>query len=144
APIVDAAAGLGLDAQDIIPHGWTKATVPIEVLDRPAAHATAGRLSLATAMRPTPAGEGRTTTSIGLAAGLSELARSRPAGGRAVLGLREPSMGPVFGMKGGAAGGGHAQVVPMDDINLHFTGDFAAIAAANNLAATMLDNHIHF
>ena len=94
-------------------------------------------------MSPTPAGEGKTTTSIGLADGLNELARSKPEVGKAILALREPSMGPVFGMKGGAAGGGYAQVVPMEDINLHFTGDFAAIAAANNLAVTMLDNHIH-
>ncbi|MGO0605561.1 formate--tetrahydrofolate ligase [Brevibacterium linens] len=143
-PIVDIAAGLGLDAHDIIPHGWTKAKVPIDVLDRAAPDATDGRLILVTAMSPTPAGEGKTTTSIGLADGLNELARSNPEVGRAVLALREPSMGPVFGMKGGAAGGGYAQVVPMEDINLHFTGDFAAIAAANNLAATMLDNHIHF
>ncbi|SDS25458.1 Formate-tetrahydrofolate ligase [Brevibacterium siliguriense] len=143
-PIVDIAAGLGLDAQDIIPHGWTKAKVPIDVLDRAAESATDGRLILVTAMSPTPAGEGKTTTSIGLADGLNELARSKPEVGKAVLALREPSMGPVFGMKGGAAGGGYAQVVPMEDINLHFTGDFAAIAAANNLAATMLDNHIHF
>lgn len=143
-PIVDIAAGLGLDAKDIIPHGWTKAKVPIDVLDRAAETATDGRLILVTAMSPTPAGEGKTTTSIGLADGLNELARSKPEVGKAVLALREPSMGPVFGMKGGAAGGGYAQVVPMEDINLHFTGDFAAIAAANNLAATMLDNHIHF
>ncbi|WP_166822778.1 formate--tetrahydrofolate ligase [Brevibacterium limosum] len=143
-PIVDIAAGLGLDAQDIIPHGWTKAKVPIDVLDQAAESATDGRLILVTAMSPTPAGEGKTTTSIGLADGLNELARSKSEVGRAVLALREPSMGPVFGMKGGAAGGGYAQVVPMEDINLHFTGDFAAIAAANNLAATMLDNHIHF
>lgn len=143
-PIVDIAAGLGLDAQDIIPHGWTKAKVPIDVLDEAAADATESRLILVTAMSPTPAGEGKTTTSIGLADGLNELARSKPEVGRAVLALREPSMGPVFGMKGGAAGGGYAQVVPMEDINLHFTGDFAAIAAANNLAVTMLDNHIHF
>ncbi|TNM55225.1 formate--tetrahydrofolate ligase [Brevibacterium sediminis] len=143
-PIVDIAAGLGLDAKDIIPHGWTKAKVPIDVLDRVAESATDGRLILVTAMSPTPAGEGKTTTSIGLADGLNELARSKPEVGKAVLALREPSMGPVFGMKGGAAGGGYAQVVPMEDINLHFTGDFAAIAAANNLAATMLDNHIHF
>lgn len=143
-PIVDIAAGLGLDAQDIIPHGWTKAKVPIDVLDRAAETATDGKLILVTAMSPTPAGEGKTTTSIGLADGLNELARSNPEVGQAVLALREPSMGPVFGMKGGAAGGGYAQVVPMEDINLHFTGDFAAIAAANNLAATMLDNHIHF
>ncbi|WP_181273043.1 formate--tetrahydrofolate ligase [Brevibacterium oceani] len=143
-PIVDIAAGLGLDAKDIIPHGWTKAKVPIDILDEAAESATDGRLILVTAMSPTPAGEGKTTTSIGLADGLNELARSTPEVGKAVLALREPSMGPVFGMKGGAAGGGYAQVVPMEDINLHFTGDFAAIAAANNLAATMLDNHIHF
>lgn len=143
-PIVEIAAGLGLDAKDIIPHGWTKAKVPIDVLDQAAETATDGRLILVTAMSPTPAGEGKTTTSIGLADGLNELARSKPEIGKAVLALREPSMGPVFGMKGGAAGGGYAQVVPMEDINLHFTGDFAAIAAANNLAATMLDNHIHF
>ena len=143
-PIVDIAAGLGLDAKDIIPHGWTKAKVPIDVLDQASQTATDGKLILVTAMSPTPAGEGKTTTSIGLADGLNELARSKPEVGKAVLALREPSMGPVFGMKGGAAGGGYAQVVPMEDINLHFTGDFAAIAAANNLAATMLDNHIHF
>jgi formate--tetrahydrofolate ligase len=143
-PIVDVAAGLGLDAQDIIPHGWTKAKVPIDVLNKASADAADGKLILVTAMSPTPAGEGKTTTSIGLTDGLNELARSRPEVGKAVLALREPSMGPVFGMKGGAAGGGYAQVVPMEDINLHFTGDFAAIAAANNLAATMLDNHIHF
>jgi formate--tetrahydrofolate ligase len=143
-PIVDIAAGLGLDAKDIIPHGWTKAKVPIDILDQAAETATDGKLILVTAMSPTPAGEGKTTTSIGLADGLNELARSKPEIGKAVLALREPSMGPVFGMKGGAAGGGYAQVVPMEDINLHFTGDFAAIAAANNLAATMLDNHIHF
>ena len=143
-PIVDIAAGLGLDAKDIIPHGWTKAKVPIDVLDQVSQTATDGKLILVTAMSPTPAGEGKTTTSIGLADGLNELARSKPEVGKAVLALREPSMGPVFGMKGGAAGGGYAQVVPMEDINLHFTGDFAAIAAANNLAATMLDNHIHF
>ena len=143
-PIVDIAAGLGLDAKDIIPHGWTKAKVPIDVLDQASETAKDGRLILVTAMSPTPAGEGKTTTSIGLADGLNELARSKSEVGKAVLALREPSMGPVFGMKGGAAGGGYAQVVPMEDINLHFTGDFAAIAAANNLAATMLDNHIHF
>ena len=141
--IIDVAAGLGLDAQDIVPYGWTKAKVPIEVLEAAAESATDGKLILVTAMSPTPAGEGKTTTSIGLADGLNELARSKPEVGRAILALREPSMGPVFGMKGGAAGGGYAQVVPMEDINLHFTGDFAAIAAANNLAVTMLDNHIH-
>jgi len=142
-PIVDVAADLGLDPKDIIPFGWTKAKVPIDVLDAAAESATNGALILVTAMSPTPAGEGKTTTSIGLTDGLNELAKTNPEIGKAVLALREPSMGPVFGMKGGAAGGGYAQVVPMEDINLHFTGDFAAIAAANNLAATMLDNHIH-
>lgn len=142
-PIVDVAAGLGLEQKDIIPYGWTKAKVPIDVLNTAAETATDGKLILVTAMSPTPAGEGKTTTSIGLADGLNELARSKPEVGKAILALREPSMGPVFGMKGGAAGGGYAQVVPMEDINLHFTGDFAAIAAANNLAVTMLDNHIH-
>ncbi|GAA1846584.1 formate--tetrahydrofolate ligase [Brevibacterium marinum] len=141
--IIDIAAGLGLESQDIIPYGWTKAKVPVDVLDKAAETTSDGHLILVTAMSPTPAGEGKTTTSIGLADGLNELARSKPDVGQAVLALREPSMGPVFGMKGGAAGGGYAQVVPMEDINLHFTGDFAAIAAANNLAATMLDNHIH-
>ena len=142
-PIVEVAAGLGLAQEDIIPYGWTKAKVPIDVLNKSAESNTDGKLILVTAMSPTPAGEGKTTTSIGLADGLNELARSKPEVGKAILALREPSMGPVFGMKGGAAGGGYAQVVPMEDINLHFTGDFAAIAAANNLAVTMLDNHIH-
>lgn len=142
-PIVDIAAALNLDPKGIVPFGWTKAKVPIDVLDAAAESATDGKLILVTAMSPTPAGEGKTTTSIGLTDGLNELAKTNPEIGRAVLALREPSMGPVFGMKGGAAGGGYAQVVPMEDINLHFTGDFAAIAAANNLAATMLDNHIH-
>ncbi|WP_231442386.1 formate--tetrahydrofolate ligase [Brevibacterium zhoupengii] len=142
-PIVDVAAGLGLAQEDIIPYGWTKAKVSIDVLNKAAESNTDGHLILVTAMSPTPAGEGKTTTSIGLADGLNELARSKPEVGKAILALREPSMGPVFGMKGGAAGGGYAQVVPMEDINLHFTGDFAAIAAANNLAVTMLDNHIH-
>ena len=142
-PIVDVAASLDLNSENIIPFGWTKAKVPIDILDAAAQNAAPGKLILVTAMSPTPAGEGKTTTSIGLTDGLNELAKTNPEIGRAVLALREPSMGPVFGMKGGAAGGGYAQVVPMEDINLHFTGDFAAIAAANNLAATMLDNHIH-
>ena len=95
-----------------------------------------GKLILVTAINPTPAGEGKTTTSVGLGDALHRL------GKKAVLALREPSLGPVFGVKGGAAGGGYAQVVPMEDINLHFTGDFHAIGAANNLLAAMLDNHI--
>ena len=95
------------------------------------------KLVLVTAINPTPAGEGKTTTTIGLGDALSKL------GKKTIVALREPSLGPVFGVKGGAAGGGYAQVVPMEDINLHFTGDFHAIGAANNLLAAMLDNHIH-
>jgi formate--tetrahydrofolate ligase len=127
---------LGIPADALVPYGHTKAKVSLpfvaSLADRPQ-----GRLVLVTAMSPTPAGEGKTTTSVGLADGLSRL------GERTVVALREPSMGPVFGIKGGAAGGGYAQVVPMTDINLHFTGDFAAIAAANNLLSALLDNHLH-
>lgn len=150
-PIGDIAASLGLSADDITPFGHDKAKIPaMRVIEnRDAAGSSGlGRLILVTAMSPTPAGEGKTTTSIGLADGLSRLAEEEgwqvPVGrAPAVLALREPSLGPVFGMKGGAAGGGYAQVLPMEDINLHLTGDFAAIALANNLAAAMVDNHIH-
>ncbi|MGO1440910.1 MAG: formate--tetrahydrofolate ligase [Brevibacterium yomogidense] len=146
--ITDIADTVGVPADDLIPYGWTKAKVPLSVLEKAEQERGPGKLVLVTAMSPTPAGEGKTTTSIGLADGLNERNRRRVAAGedptgQAVLALREPSLGPVFGMKGGAAGGGRAQVVPMEDINLHFTGDFNAIALANNLAATMLDNHIH-
>ncbi|SLM95273.1 formate--tetrahydrofolate ligase [Brevibacterium yomogidense] len=146
--ITEIADAMGVRADDLIPYGWTKAKVPLPVLEQAEQERTPGRLVLVTAMSPTPAGEGKTTTSIGLADGLNERNRRRvaagePPTGQAVLALREPSLGPVFGMKGGAAGGGYAQVVPMEDINLHFTGDFNAIALANNLAATMLDNHMH-
>jgi formate--tetrahydrofolate ligase len=127
---------LGIDPVHLVPYGHHKAKVDLGFLqsleNRPL-----GRLVLMTAMSPTPAGEGKTTTTVGLADAL------RGLGLRTMACLREPSMGPVFGMKGGAAGGGWAQVVPMSDINLHFTGDFAAIAAANNLLATLVDNHIH-
>ena len=127
---------LGIDDAQLVPYGHTKAKIALPYLqslgDRPD-----GKLILVTATSPTPAGEGKTTTSVGLADGMCRL------GHKAVLALREPSIGPVFGMKGGAAGGGHAQVVPMEDINLHFTGDFHAIALAHNLLATVLDNHIH-
>ena len=148
--IFDIAAKLGLNAEDIIPFGHTKAKVPAtDVVNRATASSGAdkGKLILVTAMSPTPAGEGKTTTSIGLADGINQLAQQEdwdiPAGKQpAVLALREPSLGPVFGMKGGAAGGGYAQVLPMEDINLHFTGDFNAIALANNLAAAVLDNHL--
>jgi formate--tetrahydrofolate ligase len=127
---------LGIEAGHLVPYGHDKAKVDIGYLaglaDRPL-----GRLILMTALSPTPAGEGKTTTTVGLTDALHGL------GHRAMACLREPSMGPVFGMKGGAAGGGYAQVVPMDDINLHFTGDFAALAAAHNLLSALIDNHIH-
>lgn len=141
------AQSVGLSADDIIPFGHYKAKVPAPDVVRRGDSAEQGKLILVTAMSPTPAGEGKTTTSIGLADGINQLAQQEdwdvPAGKHpAVLALREPSLGPVFGMKGGAAGGGYAQVLPMEDINLHFTGDFNAIALANNLAAAVLDNHL--
>ena len=131
-----AAETLGIDEQHLVPYGHYKAKVDIGYLasleDRPL-----GRLVLMTALSPTPPGEGKTTTTVGLTDALHGL------GERAMACLREPSMGPVFGMKGGAAGGGYSQVVPMTDINLHFTGDFAAIAAAHNLLSALIDNHVH-
>ena len=134
-PISEIAAAAGIDEKYLEPYGRTKAKVDYALLrDDPAQD---GKLILVTAITPTPAGEGKTTTTIGLADGL------RRIGKRVVVALREPSLGPVFGVKGGAAGGGYAQVVPMEDINLHFTGDFHAIGAANNLLAAMLDNHIY-
>ena len=132
-PISEIAAKVGLCEDQLEHYGKYKAKVDIHSLaDVP----KKGKLVLVTAINPTPAGEGKTTTSVGLADALSR------RGKKAVLALREPSLGPVFGIKGGAAGGGYAQVVPMEDINLHFTGDFHAIGAANNLIAAMLDNHI--
>ena len=132
-PISEVAKRAGLTEEMIEPYGRTKAKVDIHLLaDVP----QRGKLVLVTAINPTPAGEGKTTTSIGLADAMNRL------GHQTMLALREPSLGPVFGIKGGAAGGGYAQVVPMEDINLHFTGDFHAIGAANNLCAAMLDNHI--
>ena len=141
------AQSVGLSADDIIPFGHYKAKVPAPDVVARGNSAEHGKLILVTAMSPTPAGEGKTTTSIGLADGINQLAQQEnwdvPEGKQpAVLALREPSLGPVFGMKGGAAGGGYAQVLPMEDINLHFTGDFNAIALANNLAAAVLDNHL--
>ncbi|WP_395657435.1 formate--tetrahydrofolate ligase [Nocardioides sp.] len=131
-----AAESLNIEERHLVPYGHDKAKVDLGYLaslaDRPP-----GRLVLVTAMSPTPAGEGKTTTVIGLTDALHGLGR------RVVACLREPSMGPVFGMKGGAAGGGYSQVVPMTDINLHFTGDFAALTAANNLLAALVDNHVH-
>ena len=132
-PITEIAAAAGIDAEMLEPYGRYKAKVSLSLLDRAK---KPGKLVLVTAITPTPAGEGKTTTTVGLADGLHRIGKSVAAA------LREPSLGPVFGIKGGAAGGGYAQVVPMEDINLHFTGDFHAIGAANNLLAAMLDNHI--
>ena len=135
-PISEVAALAGIPVEAIELHGHSKAKISLSWLasqpTRPGA-----RLVLVTAISPTPAGEGKTTTSVGLADALARL------GQRAVICVREPSMGPVFGLKGGATGGGHAQVVPMEEINLHFTGDFAAIAQAHNLLSAIIDNHIH-
>ena len=133
--IAAVAAAAGVDEKYVEPYGRYKAKLSLELL-RERAAAPDGKLILVTAITPTPAGEGKTTTSIGLADAL------RRIGKNAVAALREPSLGPVFGVKGGATGGGYAQIVPMEDINLHFTGDFHAIGAANNLLAAMLDNHI--
>ncbi|HGG9425690.1 formate--tetrahydrofolate ligase [Neisseria meningitidis] len=134
-PIGEIAAKLGLNADNIEPYGHYKAKInPAEAFKLPQKQ---GRLILVTAINPTPAGEGKTTVTIGLADALRHIGKD------SVIALREPSLGPVFGVKGGAAGGGYAQVLPMEDINLHFTGDFHAIGAANNLLAAMLDNHIY-
>lgn len=133
-PITEIATAVGLDSDDIELYGKYKAKVNFDVLNK--STNKNGKLILVTAINPTPAGEGKTTVTVGLGDALCKL------GKKAVIALREPSLGPVFGVKGGAAGGGYAQVVPMEDINLHFTGDMHAIGAANNLLAAMLDNHI--
>lgn len=133
-PIGEIAERAGIDEKYVETYGRYKAKIDPAILGKDRSD---GRLVLVTAITPTPAGEGKTTTTIGLADGLKRI------GKRVSVALREPSLGPVFGVKGGAAGGGYAQVVPMEDINLHFTGDFHAIGAANNLLAAMLDNHIH-
>lgn len=134
--ISEVAATLGIPDEALVPYGHYKAKVSTAFLDdlpeRPGSH-----LILVTAISPTPAGEGKTTTTVGLGDGLRRIGKD------AMICLREPSLGPVFGMKGGAAGGGYAQVVPMEDINLHFTGDFSAIGLANNLLSALIDNHIH-
>jgi formate--tetrahydrofolate ligase len=136
-PILEVGAGLGIPATSLDPYGHYKAKVSMEYIasleDQPD-----GKLILVTGINPTPAGEGKTTTSVGLGDALNRL------GHKTIICLREPSLGPCFGVKGGAAGGGYAQVVPMEDINLHFTGDFHAIGAANNLLAAMIDNHIYW
>jgi len=132
-PIEDVAAELGLERDELDLYGKYKAKIPLDIAQRP----VRGRLVVVTATNPTPAGEGKSTVSVGLAQAL------RRMGKQVALCIREPSLGPVFGVKGGAAGGGYAQVVPMDDINLHFTGDFHAISSAHALLAAMLDNHLH-
>ena len=134
--INEIAAGLDIPEEHLVPYGHYKAKVSLDYVQS-LAKKPDGKLILVTAISPTPAGEGKTTTTVGLGDALNKI------GKKAIICLREPSLGPVFGMKGGAAGGGYAQVVPMEDINLHFTGDFNAIALANNLLAALLDNHIH-
>ena len=137
-PILDIASNrLDLKKDDLIPYGHDKAKIPFKVLNQLDSNDN-GKLILVTAMTPTTAGEGKTTTSVGLTDGLNFIGRN------AIVALREPSLGPCFGMKGGAAGGGYAQVVPMEDINLHFTGDFHAITSAHMLLSAMIDNHIYW
>ncbi|MDG2375793.1 MAG: formate--tetrahydrofolate ligase [Woeseiaceae bacterium] len=136
-PISEVAAKLGLTPDDIIPFGHDKAKISYDFL-KGLDNREDGKLILVTAISPTPAGEGKTTTTVGLGDGLNAIGKN------AVMCLREPSLGPCFGMKGGAAGGGYAQVVPMTDINLHFTGDFHAIGAAHNLLSALIDNHMHW
>jgi formate--tetrahydrofolate ligase len=136
-PIMAIGKGLGIPETDLIPYGHTKAKVELKYIDSLKSKKD-GKLILVTAINPTPAGEGKTTTTVGLGDGLNRI------GKKAIVALREPSLGPCFGMKGGAAGGGYAQIVPMEDINLHFTGDFHAITSAHNLLSAMIDNHIYW
>nr|MCR5729269.1 formate--tetrahydrofolate ligase [Ruminococcus sp.] len=133
--INEIASSLGIDEEDLEPYGHYKAKLSEELYSK-LDNREDGKLILVTAINPTPAGEGKTTVSVGLSEAMGRIGKN------AVLALREPSLGPVFGMKGGAAGGGYAQVVPMEDINLHFTGDMHAITAANNLLCAMIDNHM--
>jgi len=136
-PIKEIASAVGLSEDDLEFYGKYKAKIDYKLLETRYQNTPNGKLILVTAINPTPAGEGKTTTTVGLGDALHQL------GKKTVIALREPSLGPVFGVKGGAAGGGYAQVIPMEDINLHFTGDFHAIGAANNLLAAMIDNHIY-
>ena len=136
-PILEIGAGLGIPSESLDPYGHYKAKVSMDYVDS-LSEKQDGKLILVTGINPTPAGEGKTTTSVGLGDALNKI------GKKAIMCLREPSLGPCFGVKGGAAGGGFAQVVPMEDITLHFTGDFHAIGAANNLLAAMIDNHIYW
>ncbi len=137
-PIDEVAAKIGISPDQLLQYGPYKAEAVARCREEPSASASPASSMLVTAINPTPAGEGKTTTTVGLGDGLNAI------GKKAVICLREPSLGPCFGVKGGAAGGGYAQIVPMEDINLHFTGDFHAIAAANNLLAAMVDNHIYW
>ena len=133
-PIAEIAAGLGLADEDVIPYGRYKAKINHRLIHKASKQ---GKLILVTAISPTPAGEGKTTTSVGLADAMNAL------GKKTMLCLREPSLGPVFGVKGGAAGGGYSQVLPMENINLHFTGDFHAVTSAHNMITALLDNYIY-
>ncbi|MGI9513151.1 MAG: formate--tetrahydrofolate ligase, partial [Anderseniella sp.] len=136
-PIMEIGAKIGIDDQHLIPYGHTKAKISAEFIKSVQGNDD-GNLILVTAINPTPAGEGKTTTTVGLGDGLNAI------GKKAMICIREASLGPCFGMKGGAAGGGYAQVVPMEDMNLHFTGDFHAITSAHNLLSAMLDNHVYW
>ena len=137
-PIELIASEIGIDDQYLERYGKYKDKVNLSIIDEKLTDHQNGKLILVTAISPTPAGEGKTTTSVGLVDGLCRI------GKKAMICLREPSLGPCFGMKGGAAGGGFSQVIPMTDINLHFTGDFHAIGAAHNLLSALIDNHIHW
>ena len=136
-PVGEIGAKLDIPSEHLFPYGHDKAKIGFDYLDSLAGRPD-GKLILVTAITPTPAGEGKTTTTVGLGDGLNRI------GKRTAICLREPSLGPCFGIKGGAAGGGYAQVVPMESINLHFTGDFHAIGAAHNLLSAMVDNHLHW
>ena len=136
-PILDVGSKLDIPFKALRPYGHFKAKLSLSWLENKSENKNA-KLILVTAINPTPAGEGKTTTSVGLNDSLNKI------GKKSIVCLREPSLGPCFGMKGGAAGGGYAQVVPMEDINLHFTGDFHAITSAHNLLSAMIDNHIYW
>ena len=136
-PILDIAHDLGLRDDEVEPYGFTKAKIRLEAIERLEAERPRGKYVVVTAISPTPLGEGKSTTTVGLAQGLNRIGR------KAAVCIRQPSLGPVFGIKGGAAGGGHSQVIPMEDFNLHLTGDVHAIGAAHNLGAAFVDNHIH-
>ena len=136
-PIMEIGAKLGMEPKDLLPYGHDKAKVSQEFINSVQGRED-GKLILVTAINPTPAGEGKTTTTVGLGDGLNKIGKN------AMICIREASLGPNFGMKGGAAGGGYAQVVPMEEMNLHFTGDFHAITSAHSLLSAMIDNHIYW